>query len=194
VLKSGGRCGQPFADPVWLGPVNTWQVTARESILAINPDIKTGKQPDRGHPLIRRLGTEDIDRIYEIELLSYPFPWSRGIFVDCMRVGYACFGLQMGKELAGYSIFSWAAGEAHLLNLCVHPDWQHRGYGSLLLEYTINQMARLDSESVFLEVRASNPRAASLYKKRGFRVIGQRRSYYQAGDGREDAIVMRLDL
>ena len=151
-------------------------------------------KPDKGHPLIRRLGMEDVDQIFEIEQLAYPFPWSRGIFVDCIRVGYACFGLQIGKHLAGYSVFSWAAGEAHLLNLCVHPHWQHRGYGSLLLEYTINQVARLESESIFLEVRASNPRAVKLYTNRGFKVIGERKAYYQAGEKREDAIVMSLKL
>jgi ribosomal-protein-alanine N-acetyltransferase len=146
------------------------------------------------HPLIRRLGFEDVDRVYQIEKLAYPFPWTRGLFVDCLRAGYACFGLQMGKVLAGYAIFNWAADEAHLLNLCVHPDWQHRGYGSLLLEYTINHVARLGNESVFLEVRASNSRAAGLYENRGFAIIGQRPAYYQAGESREDAIVMRLNL
>lgn len=151
-------------------------------------------QPDLGHPLIRRLGVEDIDRMFEIEQLAYPFPWSRKIFVDCMRVDYACFGLQMGRDLAGYTIMSWAGCEAHLLNLCIHPDWQHRGYGSLLLEYTINHVARRKSEAVFLEVRASNPGAVSLYQNRGFKIIGYRRSYYQAGKGREDAIVMSLKL
>ena len=55
-------------------------------------------------------------------------------------------------------------------------------------------MARLENEAIYLEVRTSNIRAAKLYKNRGFRVIGSRRSYYQAGDGREDAIVMRLVL
>jgi ribosomal-protein-alanine N-acetyltransferase len=151
-------------------------------------------KPDKGHPLIRRLEVEDVDRIYEIEQLAYPFPWSRGIFVDCLRVGYACFGLQIGKHLAGYSIASWAAGEAHLLNICIHPDWQHRGYGSLLLEYMINHAARMKCEAMFLEVRTSNPRAADLYKNRGFKVIGRRPAYYKAGDKREDAIVMRLAL
>jgi ribosomal-protein-alanine N-acetyltransferase len=151
-------------------------------------------KPDKGHPLIRRLGMEDINRIHEIEQLAYPFPWSRGIFVDCLRVGYACFGLQFGKVLSGYSIASRAAGEAHLLNLCVHPDWQHRGYGSLLLEYMINHVARLEAEAMFLEVRASNPRAAALYENRGFKVIGRRPDYYKAGEAREDAIVMRLTL
>jgi len=149
-------------------------------------------KPDKKHPLIRRLNLEDVDRIFEIEELAYPFPWSRGLFVDCLRAGYAFFGLQIGKDLAGYTIINWAVGEAHLLNLCIHPDWQHRGYGSLLLEYAINHVVRQNNEAMYLEVRASNTRAARLYKNRGFRVIGSRRSYYQAGDGREDAIVMRL--
>lgn len=148
--------------------------------------------PDKKHPLIRRLVLEDVDRIYQIEKLAYPFPWSRGLFVDCMNAGYTFFGLQMGKDLAGYTIFNWAANEAHLLNICVHPDWQHRGFGSLLLEYTINHVVRQGNRAMFLEVRTSNTRAAKLYKNRGFKVIGSRRAYYQAGDGREDAIVMRL--
>ncbi len=151
-------------------------------------------KPDKGHPLIRRLDMGDVDRIFEIEQLAYPFPWTRGVFFDCLRVGYTCFGLQIGRELAGYSIASHAAGEAHLLNLCVHPDWQHRGYGSLLLEYMINHVVRLNSEAIFLEVRASNPRAAGLYENRGFKVIGRRPNYYKAGERREDAIVMRLAL
>jgi ribosomal-protein-alanine N-acetyltransferase len=149
---------------------------------------------DKKHPLIRRLNLGDVDRIHQIEELAYPFPWSRGLFVDCLNAGYALFGLQFGKELMGYTIFSWAVGDAHLLNLCIHPDWQHRGYGSLLLEYAINHVVRLENDALYLEVRTSNTRAAKLYKNRGFRVIGSRRSYYQAGDGREDAIVMRLAL
>ena len=151
-------------------------------------------KPDKPHPLIRRLALEDVDRIYELEQLAYPFPWSRDLFADCLNAGYALFGLQIGKDLAGYTIFNWAAGEAHLLNLCIHPEWQHRGYGSLLLEYAINHVARHENGAMYLEVRTSNTRAAKLYKNRGFRVIGSRRSYYQAGEGREDAIVMRLVL
>ena len=149
---------------------------------------------DKQHPLIRRLTPADLDRVHSIEQLAYPFPWTRGIFEDCLRVGYACFGLQFGQELAGYTIFTWAVGEAHLLNLCVHPDWQSRGYGCLLLEYTISHVARLECEAILLEVRESNPRAITLYKNRGFKVVGHRRSYYRAGDEREDAIVMKLEL
>jgi ribosomal-protein-alanine N-acetyltransferase len=102
--------------------------------------------------------------------------------------------LQLRDELAGYTIFNWAAGEAHLLNLCIHPDWQHQGYGSLLLEFAINYVVRLDNTAMYLEVRNSNPGAMTLYESRGFTIIGRRADYYQAADGREDAIVMRLEL
>ena len=151
-------------------------------------------ETETGHPLIRRLSERDIDQVYAIEKQAYPFPWSRGLFVDCMYADYGFFGLQIGKDLVGYAIFNWAANEAHLLNLCIHPEWQHRGYGSLLLEFIINQAAKMDNRSMFLEVRESNLRAAALYRNRGFRVIGYRPSYYQAGDGRENAIVMLLEL
>jgi ribosomal-protein-alanine N-acetyltransferase len=152
------------------------------------------KGNEREHPLIRRLIEQDVDEVYSIEKLAYPFPWTRSLFVDCLNAGYACFGLQIGRNLAGYTIFNWAANEAHLLNICVHPDWQHRGYGSLLLEYTINQVTRMDNKTMFLEVRESNLRAAALYRNRGFKTIGYRPSYYRAGDGRENAIVMQLEL
>jgi ribosomal-protein-alanine N-acetyltransferase len=137
---------------------------------------------------------QDINRVYEIERLSYPYPWSRGTFEDCLNAGYACFGLQIGRDLVGYTIFNWAVGEAHLLNLCMHPEWQQRGYGSLLLEYAINHVARNHCESMFLEVRSSNLHAARLYANRGFRIVGKRIAYYQAGETREDATVMRLLL
>lgn len=146
------------------------------------------------HPLIRRLATDDIERIMAIEQAAYPFPWTRGVFSDCLDSAYACFGLQLGKDLAGYSIFNWTGGEAHLLNLCVHPDWQHRGLGSLLLEYTIKHVTRRQNEALFLEVRSSNPKAVKLYGNRGFATIGRRPGYYRADEGREDAIVMRLEL
>jgi [ribosomal protein S18]-alanine N-acetyltransferase len=47
---------------------------------------------------------------------------------------------------------------------------------------------------VLLEVRRSNAVAQALYAGFGFRPLGERRAYYPAYDGREDAIVLGLDL
>lgn len=146
------------------------------------------------HPLIRPLRPEDIDAVVRIEEASYPYPWTRGIFVDCLEIGYACFGLQLGQELAGYSIHHWAAGECHLLNLCIHPDWQRHGFGSILLEHAITHAQAAGCGVMYLEVRPSNPSAGRLYERRGFQVIGTRPAYYRSDRGREDATVMRLEL
>jgi len=146
------------------------------------------------HPLVRSLSPRDLDRIMEIELAAYPFPWTRGIFEDCMRVGYDCRGLQVGPLLIGYSVLTHFAGECHLLNLCIDPAWQKRRLGSLLLEQALNTARNERCSSMFLEVRPSNKAGISLYQKRGFKVIGERPDYYRCENGRENAIVMQLNL
>lgn len=158
-------------------------------------DARNKSQHSRGaHPLLRKLSQEDLDRLEAIEQASYDFPWTRGIFSDCIRVGYGCYGLQLGDDLVAYAIHNWAAGESHLLNLCVHPQWRKRGLARLLLEHVISRAVTLGCERLLLEVRPSNPAALKLYEERGFAVIGRRGGYYQASGGREDAIVMQLEF
>lgn len=150
--------------------------------------------PDSLHPLVRRLVEKDLDRVFEIERAAYPFPWSRGIFSDCLRAGYDCWGLQAGAELVAYCVQTQAAEESHLLNLCVAPDWQQRGLGSILLDHAVRLARQQGCTSMYLEVRPSNPAGFALYAKNGFEVVGERPDYYRAGEGRENAIVMRLQL
>lgn len=146
------------------------------------------------HPLIRRLDAADLDRIMEIELAAYPYPWTRGIFADCIRVGYDCWGLQAGMDLIGYSIQTHAAGENHLLNLCVAPEGQRQGLGSILLDNAIRRARLQGCSCIFLEVRPSNLAGIGLYRKYGFVCIGERPDYYRSDEGKESAIVMRLEL
>ncbi len=145
-------------------------------------------------PLVRPLNPSDLDRIMEIELAAYPFPWTRGIFADCLRVGYDCTGLQVGSTLVGYVVQTQAAGECHLLNLCIDPAWQGRRLGSLLLSHALKVAALANCNSMFLEVRRSNTAAIALYRKRGFEIVGERPDYYRAEHGRECAVVMRIEI
>jgi len=146
------------------------------------------------HPVIRPLKMEDLDRVMEIEVSAYPFPWTRGIFEDCLRVGYTMRGLQMGARLVGYSVQAQAAHECHLLNICIDPAWQGRGLGSLMLEQCIRLARNGHCGSMFLEVRPSNKAGISLYEKRGFQIVGERPDYYRAEAGREKAIIMLMNL
>lgn len=141
---------------------------------------------------VRGMARGDLDAITRIETASYPFPWTRGIFQDCLRVGYRCHVLEADGEIAGYGIVSHALDEAHLLNLCIHPDQRRGGLARLMLEYVVREARVGAADRLFLEVRPSNEAAVALYRSSGFRAIGRRPGYYPADEGREDAMVMVL--
>jgi len=143
---------------------------------------------------VRRLDYADLPRVMEIEEAAYPFPWTLAIFQDCLRVGYSGHVLMQNRQLVGYSMLSYAADEAHLLNLCIDPLWQGQGLGHMLLEHAIQWAQQMGVDCMFLEVRPSNKTGISLYRKHGFRVIGERPDYYRAANGRENALIMKCDL
>jgi [ribosomal protein S18]-alanine N-acetyltransferase len=143
---------------------------------------------------IRPMLEGDVDEVLRIEQASYAFPWTSGIFHDSLRVGYHCSVMEVGYVLAGYGVLSSGAGEAHLLNVCVREQFRFRGLGRRMLGYLLAQAFETGARVMFLETRPSNLAAVRLYQAQGFVQIGVRRGYYQAIEGREDAIVMRRSL
>ena len=123
---------------------------------------------------IRLMQPSDLKSVAAVERAAYAYPWSLGIFRDCLLAGYYCLVLEVGGTVTGYGIMSVAAGEAHLLNLCVHPSAHHLGYGRRLLNALLLKAGDADTERVFLEVRPSNKIALQLYKSVGFEQIGVR--------------------
>ncbi|UXI69257.1 ribosomal protein S18-alanine N-acetyltransferase [Tahibacter amnicola] len=145
-------------------------------------------------PEMRPMRADEVERVVAVEVSAYEFPWTEGIFRDCLRAGYNCWVLARNDEVVGYGILSVAAGEAHVLNVCVRPDEQGSGHGRRLMRRLIDLARWHRAERVFLEVRPSNPRAIALYDQLGFNEIGRRPNYYPTARGREDAIVMALEL
>lgn len=143
---------------------------------------------------VRSMSHDDLAMVSDIERRSYEFPWSHGVFRDCLLAGYNCIVLERGGHIVGYSILSVAAGEAHVLNLCVDPSFRSLGYGDRLLEEILGRARFAEVREVFLEVRPSNRNALGLYRKKGFHRIARRPAYYQSRDGREDAEVLSLKL
>ena len=139
---------------------------------------------------IRVMVHEDLKLISDIERRSYDFPWSHSVFRDCLLAGYSCIVIERADLVVGYAILSIAAGEAHILNLCVDPKFRHLRYGERLLDDILLRARRAEVNEIFLEVRPSNAAALALYKKKGFHQITERPAYYQAKGGREDAAVL----
>lgn len=144
--------------------------------------------------LLRPMTEEDIGAVAALEAAAYQFPWSEGIFRDCLRVGYFCRVVALGELVVGYGIMSMGAGEAHILNLCVRADLRNRGMGRHVLDHMLERARAAGMLEAFLEVRPSNVAAIRLYQAAGFQQIGVRRGFYQAVGGREDAAVLKLEL
>jgi ribosomal-protein-alanine N-acetyltransferase len=136
----------------------------------------------------------DVVHVGAVERASYQFPWSEGIFRDCLRVGYLCRVAECEGDIVSYGIVAMGAGEAHILNICVSPTMRGRGIGRQMLMLLIERSGQAGMQDVFLEVRPSNLHAIALYQSVGFIEVGRRRGYYQAVDGREDALVLKLSL
>ena len=145
---------------------------------------------DRLPASVRRMSLLDLKTVLDIERQAYDFPWTEGIFRDCLRVGYPSWVYEQDRVIAGYGVMSVASGEGHILNLCVAPDFQGQGIGTALFRAQLVAAEALNVNTLFLEVRASNTVALSLYRKNGFNEIGLRKNYYPAKEGREDAVVL----
>ncbi len=131
----------------------------------------------------------DLAAVAALERRAYEFPWSQDIFGDCLRVGYCCWALVSGSAIVGYCIMSVAAEEAHILNLCIAPEYRRRGCARRMLERLFDIARGHRAKRIFLEVRPSNSAAIALYRNFGFRQLAVRRNYYPAHRAREDALV-----
>uniref|UniRef100_A0A451ATW6 [Ribosomal protein bS18]-alanine N-acetyltransferase n=1 Tax=Candidatus Kentrum sp. UNK TaxID=2126344 RepID=A0A451ATW6_9GAMM len=137
---------------------------------------------------------DDLDEVMNIEQAGYAFPWTIGIFRDCLRAGYHCQVLDQRDRLAGYGIISIGAGEAQLLNLCIRREYHGQGFGYRLLGHLIDIARRHHADSMFLEVRPLNHAALQLYRRMGFNEVGVRKGYYPGKNGPDDAMILSLAI
>jgi ribosomal-protein-alanine N-acetyltransferase len=143
---------------------------------------------------IRQMQKDDLKAVSTIERVTQIVPWTANIFEDCLRVGYQGFVVICKGEIIGFIILAVAANECHILNIAVSPLEQGQGIGFWLMQHVLEVLKLQTVNAVFLEVRVSNVKAQKLYQKLSFAEIGRRVNYYQAKQGREDAIVMSLAL
>ena len=132
-----------------------------------------------------------LPQVVEIEQRAYAFPWTEGIFRDCLNVGYSAWVVTSpGEEVLAYAVMSMAVGEAHVLNLCVEPAYHQQGLGRFLLLHLQAVARAAGMDLMLLEVRKSNSAAIALYQGMGFHKLGVRKAYYPARDGSEDALLL----
>lgn len=141
--------------------------------------------------MIREMTFSDIPALYSIELATQLAPWNQETFEKCLQA--KCQGwvvIDSKDHIIGFIIVLMQIGECHILNLCVDPTTQRQGLGTQLLTHALTNAKEKGMKLAYLEVRCSNENAIALYKKKGFTKIGERKGYYSAAEGNEDAWVL----
>ncbi len=147
----------------------------------------------RGRSLILSVvGPGETEALYPLELAAHSHPMPKSTLLNNLE-RYRCAGLREGERWLAFALVTVVVGEAELLDIVVDPDEQGQGVGRLLLEAVLDQLQG-QAERMFLEVRESNDSAIGLYSALGFVEVGVRHGYYPAAKGREDAILMALEL
>lgn len=135
---------------------------------------------------------KELDAVLEIEQLAYDFPWRRTQFVDSLNNPQTQASLmRQGDKIRGYALLLRVLDSADLLNICIHPEYQHQGLGAQFLTYLLQKLQNSGVKTVLIEVRMSNRVARNLYQKFGFEAVAVRKKYYSNG---EDAKILRLQL
>ena len=150
---------------------------------------------ERAHDIVIRSTTEaDLDAVMDIERLCFPTPWVRQAFLDELARPWArldiLYDVTCGRAL-GFCNYWSVAGEVHIFNVAVHPEFRQHGHADLLVRHILAHAERERAQVVLLEVRASNEAAQALYRKLGFRQVGRRPRYY--ADNGEDALLMDFE-
>ena len=160
-----------------------------------NPRIVRADQEHSGIAYgFRVMEATDLDKVLETEQQVNEIPWTRRNFQDSLDSDYECWVMYDNVQHIGHSVLSAAVGEAHLLIISVHADYQGKGLGRILLRTMLNRAVELKAQTIFLEVRESNRVAQQLYLSEGFNEVGRRNNYYPARKGREDAVIMAMEL
>lgn len=136
----------------------------------------------------------DVEQVLQVEAEICQIPWTRRNFESCIDSDYQCWMMYQNNQHVGHSVLSAAAGEAHLLNISIAKSYQGQSLGRKLLAYMLERAEDLKAQTVFLEVRASNTIAQTLYLSEGFNEVGLRPAYYPSPQGREDAVIMAFEI
>jgi ribosomal-protein-alanine N-acetyltransferase len=149
--------------------------------------------------MLRRARPDDLDEIMALERSTFAADaWPD----DAMRselAGEHTYYLVAVDDASPDAVVAYAglleprgSGQGDIQTIAVDPVRRGAGLGRALMQALIEESRRRGAGELFLEVRADNPVARSLYESLGFAEIGVRRGYYQP-DG-VDAVVMKLDV
>ena len=162
-------------------------------VLKMNANVQFDLAVQGCHPVVCRLSPASVEDLSRIESESNRAPWSRKFFAYEFENTFSrTFGARVAGCLAGFVVVHVVADEVHIVNLAVDKRFRRRGVARAMLLEVLDELYCQGAEWVYLEVRAGNLAALSLYEQFGFFRAGTRPKYYS--DNGEDAVLMNMNL
>lgn len=131
----------------------------------------------------------DLDRLHEIEIECFREEAFTKNQIAQLLKEYNCVSLVARIEgmIAGFIIgmiyVDRKALNAHILTIDVSPAYRRRGIGQMLIQ-EIEQIFRGKGvKASHLEVREDNAAAINLYRKSGYKNVGELKNYYGNANG-----------
>ena len=142
---------------------------------------------------IRPMTRNDCEQVAALEAVSFSVPWSLRAFTDTVeKENFRYFVAEESGEILGYCGFLYVLDEAEIPNVCVKASARKQGVGKQMMSVLIEEAAKLDISTLFLEVRESNVPARTLYRSLGFVEDGIRKNFYEQPV--ENAVLMSKSL
>jgi len=145
---------------------------------------------------LRTATPEDLGAIMALERASFPTDaWSEAMMAAELASPHGVYVVdEEAGRIVGYGGVRAVEGssDGDIQTIAIAEQARGRGRGRALLRALLETAIDRGAREMFLDVRADNPAARSLYDSEGFVEVGRRARYYQPDD--VDAVVMRLDL
>ncbi|WP_196593764.1 ribosomal protein S18-alanine N-acetyltransferase [Pectinatus sottacetonis] len=145
--------------------------------------------------IFRQMQPSDAGAVELVEKACFAMPWSRKAFWEEAAKKDAYYLLAVDKSMDREKVVGYVGvwlifNEGHITNVALIPEYRGKGIASLMIKNIISVVKKRAIDSMTLEVRPSNEKAISLYKKFGFKSVGRRPHYYL--NNNEDAEIMWL--
>lgn len=123
--------------------------------------------------------SDDAFAVSLIEQECFSCPWSENQIKEEINRQNAIFLVALlNSDLCGYISGQLILDEFYINNVAVTEKYRNNGIASALIEELTERLKLTECSFATLEVRESNYNARRVYEKHGFKLLGQRKSFY----------------
>jgi len=146
---------------------------------------------------IEKVMLSDLDQIIKMENRTFKedafSKEAMGRLIEQNALFFKLLTSRSDKKIVGFVIvIKDNEDRVNIINFLIQKKFRYNGYGSYLLEKTIERIKELtDIKKIILNVKTTNKGAIALYKKFNFQIVQKIKNYYHQN---ESAYLMVLRI